>query len=65
VWQGYGIEADVSPAGAMVAHSELVYLIDTQGRTREVLSTEPGTGAAAHSSFSVYLASAIEHVIHA
>jgi cytochrome oxidase Cu insertion factor (SCO1/SenC/PrrC family) len=65
VWEHYGIVADVEPAGAMVAHSELAYLIDAHGRTREVLSTEPGTGAAASSSFSQYLATSLEHVIHA
>ena len=42
VWGKYGIEADVLPAGAMVAHSDLAYLIDARGHTREVLSAEPG-----------------------
>ncbi len=65
VWENYGIEADVSPAGAMVDHSELAYLIDARGDTREVLSTEPGTGSSSSSSFSVYLATALERVIHA
>jgi cytochrome oxidase Cu insertion factor (SCO1/SenC/PrrC family) len=67
VWEDYGIVADVAPAGAMIAHSELAYLIDTSGHTRVVLSTEPGTGSASSSSFSVYLylATELEHVIHA
>ncbi|HEY5025486.1 MAG TPA: SCO family protein [Acidimicrobiales bacterium] len=65
VWEHYGIEADVLPAGAMVAHSDLAYLIDARGHTREVLSAEPGDGSAASSSFSVYLASALERVVHA
>ncbi len=65
VWAHYGIVADTAPAGAMVAHSELAYLIDGQGRTREVLSTEPGSGSASSSSFSVYLAAALERVVHA
>ena len=63
VWQHYGIAADVLPAGAMIAHSELAYLIDASGRTREILSTEPGNGSASSSSFSVYLAGALEHVV--
>jgi cytochrome oxidase Cu insertion factor (SCO1/SenC/PrrC family) len=63
VWQDYGIAADVLPAGAMIAHSELAYLIDASGHTREVLSTEPGNGSASSSSFSVYLASALERVV--
>ncbi len=64
-WDNYGIEAAVTPAGGMVAHSELAYLIDAHGRTREVISTEPGNGSASYSSFSVYLADALERVIHA
>jgi cytochrome oxidase Cu insertion factor (SCO1/SenC/PrrC family) len=65
VWQQYGIAAQVLPAGAMIAHSDLAYLIDARGHTREILSSEPGNGSAAFSSFSVYLASALEHVVHA
>ena len=65
VWDDYGIVADVAPAGAMVAHSELAYLIDPAGHTRVVLSAEPGNGAASSSSFSVYLATEIQRVIHA
>ncbi len=66
VWGKYGIEADVLPAGAMVAHSDLAYLIDARGHTREVLSANPGDGSSsASSSFSAYLADALERVIHA
>jgi cytochrome oxidase Cu insertion factor (SCO1/SenC/PrrC family) len=65
VWGKYGIEADVLPAGAMVAHSDLAYLIDARGHTREVLSANPGDGSSsATSSFSVYLADALKRVIH-
>jgi protein SCO1 len=64
IWDRYGIQAEVAPAGAMVAHSELAYLIDANGHTREVLSTTPASGSASSSSFSVYLANAIERVIH-
>ena len=63
VWENYGVEVDVAPAGAMIDHSELAYLIDARGRTREVLSAEPANGSAASSSFSVYLASALRRVI--
>jgi len=66
VWEQYGIAADVLPAGAMIAHSDLAYLIDSRGHTREVLSSDPGDGStSASSSFSVYLANALERVIHA
>jgi len=65
VWEHYGIVADIAPAGAMVAHSELAYLIDARGHTREVLSTQPGNGSASSSSFSEYLATALQRVLHA
>ncbi len=65
VWGKYGIEAAVLPAGSMIAHSDLAYLIDARGHTREVLSADPGDGSSwASSSFSVYLADALERVIH-
>jgi cytochrome oxidase Cu insertion factor (SCO1/SenC/PrrC family) len=64
VWADYGVEAAVVPAGAMIAHSDLAYVIDARGHTREILSAEPGEGAAASSSFSGYLASALERVVH-
>lgn len=64
VWDRYGVVAEVEPAGAMVAHSEIAYLIDSRGRTREVLSSEPANGLSAASSYSVYLDQAIEQVLH-
>ena len=65
VWDQYGIEADILPAGAMIAHSDLAYLIDSRGHTREVLSADPGDGSgSSSSSFSVYIANALERVIH-
>ena len=33
-WNDYGIEDQVEPAGSMVAHSEIVYVIDPAGHTR-------------------------------
>jgi len=64
VWEHYGIAVQIGPAGAMAAHSDLAYLIDARGHTREVLSTEPGNGSASSSSFSVYLAAALDRVVH-
>jgi len=53
-WDAYGVQTAVSPAGAMVAHSDLVFLIDRTGRLRVVLTSDPGAqgDAALHSSFS-------------
>jgi len=53
-WNSYGVQTVVSPAGAMVAHSDLVFVIDRYGRLRVVLTSDPGGqgDAALHSSFS-------------
>jgi cytochrome oxidase Cu insertion factor (SCO1/SenC/PrrC family) len=50
VWNSYGVQAVVSPAGAMVDHSDIAYVIDGNGHTREVLSAAPGAGTAATKS---------------
>jgi cytochrome oxidase Cu insertion factor (SCO1/SenC/PrrC family) len=66
VWDHYGIAAYVVPAGAMVAHGDIAYLIDPRGQTRLIVSTDPGEGSSSSmSSFSGYLATAIERLVHA
>ena len=42
VWNSYGIQTDVAVGGAMVAHSDLVYIIDPSGTIREVLDSRSG-----------------------
>ncbi len=60
VWDDYGVQAEVAPAGAMIAHSDIVYIIDRTGRTREILNSDPGDGSpASQSSFSALLASQV------
>ena len=59
VWADYGISAEILPAGGMIGHSELAYVIDQSGRVREELNTDPGPGTTAtKSSFAVLLANA-------
>lgn len=61
VWNDFGVQVAVEPGGAMVAHSELTYVIDPHGRTRYILDTDPGSDSwASQSSFSGTLAQAIE-----
>jgi cytochrome oxidase Cu insertion factor (SCO1/SenC/PrrC family) len=64
VWNSYGIEVGVSSAGAMVAHSELAYIIDANGHTRAVLDEEQGSGGSDQSSFTQLLTSQVEQVLH-
>ncbi|HUZ20639.1 MAG TPA: SCO family protein [Acidimicrobiales bacterium] len=65
VWNAFGEQVAYSPGGAMIAHSDIAYVIDAAGFTRYVLNTDPGPGTTAtRSSFAVTLTSSIEHVIH-
>jgi len=64
VWKTYGVLIGVEPAGAMVSHSELTYLIDATGHTRMIMSEDQGTGPADKSSFTVLLVDQVERVLH-
>jgi cytochrome oxidase Cu insertion factor (SCO1/SenC/PrrC family) len=65
VWNDYGVLVDVAPAGAMVNHSDIVYIIDRRGRTREILNADPGAAdAASESSFSGLLAGQVRRIAH-
>jgi cytochrome oxidase Cu insertion factor (SCO1/SenC/PrrC family) len=65
VWNNYGVQIQVTPAGGMVAHGDIVYIIDKSGHTREILDSDPGTGSApSRSSFSVLLTSQVQHIAH-
>jgi cytochrome oxidase Cu insertion factor (SCO1/SenC/PrrC family) len=64
VWNDYGIEAVIEPAGAMIGHSELFYVIDPLGHTRYVLSSDPGPGnSSSRSSYALLLASEVRALL--
>jgi len=65
VWNAYGVQVQISPAGAMVDHPDVADLIGPRGRLREVLDADPGTGSAAGSSFSSLLAQQMRTVLGA
>jgi cytochrome oxidase Cu insertion factor (SCO1/SenC/PrrC family) len=66
VWNAYGIAVAVEPAGAMVAHSEIAYLIDQKGRVRVILNSDPGGGTAPmRSSFAALVADELRHLLAA
>ena len=59
VWKDYGIAAQILPAGSMIGHPDIAYVIDQAGRVRTELNTDPGPGTTAtKSSFAVLLANA-------
>jgi cytochrome oxidase Cu insertion factor (SCO1/SenC/PrrC family) len=64
VWKNYGIAAQILPAGSMIGHPDIAYVIDRAGQVREELNTDPGPGTAAtKSSFAVLLAGAARQVL--
>ena len=59
VWKNYGIAAQIVPAGSMISHPDIAYVIDQAGQVRAELNTDPGPGTTAtKSSFAVLLANA-------
>ncbi len=63
VWNDYGVQTELSPAGGMVAHTDIVYVIDKLGHTRVILNGDPGAGSAEGSSFVGQLTSQIRSVV--
>ena len=63
-WKNYAIAAEIAPAGGMILHNDVAYVIDANGRTRTELNLDPGPGTAStKSSFAGELAAAAEHVM--
>jgi len=64
VWRDYGIAAQIEPAGAMIGHSEIAYVIDQNGRVRREMNFSPGPGTAAtKSSFAAELTDAARQLL--
>ena len=63
-WKNYAIAAQILPGGGMIAHSDVAYIIDSAGYTRNELDFDPGPGtASSESSFSVELTNAAERFV--
>jgi len=63
-WDNYGVEVAIEPAGSMVAHSEIAYVIDPSGHTRYILDADPGQGTQSlQSSFAGLVAGEIRQVL--
>jgi cytochrome oxidase Cu insertion factor (SCO1/SenC/PrrC family) len=63
-WKNYAIAAQILPGGGMIAHSDVAYVIDSAGYTRNELDFDPGPGtASSESSFSVELTNAAERFV--
>jgi cytochrome oxidase Cu insertion factor (SCO1/SenC/PrrC family) len=64
IWNSFGVQVEYAPGGAMIAHSDLAYVIGPNGHTRYVLDADPGPGTqASKSSFAVVLANELQSVL--
>ena len=64
IWNSFGVQVEYAPGGAMIAHSDIAYVIDPNGHTRYVLDTDPGPGTqASKSSFAVVLSGELRNVL--
>jgi cytochrome oxidase Cu insertion factor (SCO1/SenC/PrrC family) len=64
IWAGYGITAQIEPAGSMIGHDEVAFLIDQNGHVRQEFNFNPGPGTAAtKSSFAAELAAAARQLL--
>jgi cytochrome oxidase Cu insertion factor (SCO1/SenC/PrrC family) len=60
-WHDYFFSATLVPAGGMVLHSDVAYVIDPQGQVRYELNLDPGPASSAtQASFASELATAAE-----
>ena len=65
VWSSYGVLVETAGAGAMIAHSDLAFVIDAQGKERAELEDNPGSGGTPSStSFSSLLLERIDLVLN-
>src|SRR5450631_3416490 len=65
VYHAYGVPAETLPAGAMLGHNDIAFVIDAHGELREELDFDPGPGTAAtESSFATELADAATQTLH-
>jgi cytochrome oxidase Cu insertion factor (SCO1/SenC/PrrC family) len=64
VWRQYGIAAQILPAGGMIGHSDIAYVIDRFGRTRTELNFDPGPGTSStQASFAGELSTAAQQTL--
>jgi cytochrome oxidase Cu insertion factor (SCO1/SenC/PrrC family) len=64
VWNEFGVAVLYTPGGAMIAHTDIAFVIDPTGRGGYVLDMDPGPATqATESSTSVLLVNSIQQVL--
>jgi cytochrome oxidase Cu insertion factor (SCO1/SenC/PrrC family) len=63
-WRGYDVSVGIVPAGGMVAHPDIAFVISARGRIRAELDFDPGPGTASSvSSFATELTGAARQAL--
>jgi cytochrome oxidase Cu insertion factor (SCO1/SenC/PrrC family) len=64
IFRDYGVVSQTLPAGSMLGHSDIAFVIDRAGRIRQELDFDPGPGTTAtQSSFAAELADAARQAL--
>jgi len=64
VWKHYGVAAEIIPAGGMILHNDVAFVIDARGHERAELNFDPGPATASStSSFAAELAAEAQRVM--
>ncbi len=64
VYRAYGVASQTLPAGAMLGHSDIAFVIDGRGNLRQELNFDPGPGTTVtQSSFAAELADAASQTL--
>jgi cytochrome oxidase Cu insertion factor (SCO1/SenC/PrrC family) len=65
-WRPYGIVGETLPAGAMIAHNDIAYVIDQSGQIREEIDFDPGPATTVSvASFGSLLADDVHQLLGA
>jgi cytochrome oxidase Cu insertion factor (SCO1/SenC/PrrC family) len=66
LYTDYGVASQTVPAGAMLGHSDIAFVLDQSGSIRQELDLDPGPGTTAtQSSFATKLSDAANQFLNA
>jgi protein SCO1/2 len=65
IWRAFGVDVEPGVGGAMMSHSDVAFVIDASGHTRQVINTDPGPATSAtNASYAQIFARALTQVLH-
>jgi cytochrome oxidase Cu insertion factor (SCO1/SenC/PrrC family) len=63
VWQAYGVQAYILPAGGMIGHTDVAWAINSRGEARAEMQFDPGPGTqSTEASFAAQLAGVVRQL---